>query len=184
MDIGYFADGPWSHKAFDLIISDPEIKIKFICVRYDTKDETLKKLSIKHNIDYLMNSNINNESFLNDLKKYDCDLFVSMSFDQIFKEEIINLPPLKTINCHSGKLPFYRGRNILNWVLINDEKEFGVTVHYIDEGIDTGDIILQDSFAISDLDDCKFCVSFSFFLISKSYSLAFSMFIQVSLFLC
>ena len=76
-----------------------------------------------------------------------------MSFNQIFKKEIINLPLLKTINCHAGKLPFYRGRNILNWVLINDEKEFGVTVHYMDEGIDTGDIIMQDSFSISGLDD-------------------------------
>ena len=40
------------------------------------------------------------------------------------------------LNCHAGALPFYRGRNILNWALINDEKEFGVTVHFIDEGID------------------------------------------------
>ena len=41
------------------------------------------------------------------------------------------------------KLPEYRGRNILNWALINDEKEFGITVHYVDEGIDTGDIIFR-----------------------------------------
>jgi methionyl-tRNA formyltransferase len=66
---------------------------------------------------------------------------------------MINLPPLKTINCHAGKLPFYRGRNILNWALINDEKEFGITVHYVDEGIDTGDIILQRTFKITDEDD-------------------------------
>jgi methionyl-tRNA formyltransferase len=75
-----------------------------------------------------------------------------MSYNQIFRSRIINLPPLKTINCHAGKLPFYRGRNILNWALINDEKEFGITVHYIDEGIDTGDIILQRNFPITDED--------------------------------
>ena len=63
------------------------------------------------------------------------------------------MPCLKTINCHAGKLPFYRGRNILNWVLINDEKEFGITVHYVDEGIDTGDIILQQIYSITDEDD-------------------------------
>jgi methionyl-tRNA formyltransferase len=57
------------------------------------------------------------------------------------------------INCHAGKLPFYRGRNILNWVLINDEREFGITTHYVDEGIDTGDIIRQKCFSISDQDD-------------------------------
>ena len=53
-----------------------------------------------------------------------CDLYVSMSFDQIFKKRILSLPSLGIINCHAGNLPFYRGRNILNWVLINDEKEF------------------------------------------------------------
>lgn len=87
------------------------------------------------------------------MTKYQVDLFVSMSFNQIFKETMINLPRYKTINCHAGKLPFYRGRNILNWVLINDETEFGVTVHYMDEGIDTGDIILQETYPITDDDN-------------------------------
>ena len=76
-----------------------------------------------------------------------------MSFNQIFKSRTINLPALKSINCHAGKLPFYRGRNVLNWVLINDEKEFGITVHYIDEGIDTGYIVLQKMFEITENDN-------------------------------
>lgn len=77
---------------------------------------------------------------------------MSMPFNQIFRGEMIHMPRLKTINCHTGKLPFYRGRNVLNWVLINDEKEFGITVHYMDNGIDTGDIILQSSYPITDND--------------------------------
>ena len=76
-----------------------------------------------------------------------------MSFNQIFKREMIDLPKYGTINCHAGKLPFYRGRNILNWALINDEKEFGITVHYMDEGIDTGDIIVQRTYPIGEEDD-------------------------------
>jgi len=109
----------------------------------------------KYSIDYLKYENINSKEFIEKVKKYSCDLFVSMSFNQIFKSEIVNLPKYKTINCHAGKLPFYRGRNILNWVFINDEKEFGITVHYMDEGIDTGDIILQNSYPISDSDSYK-----------------------------
>jgi len=127
--------------------------IEFICVRYDTKDETLKNYCEKYNIDYLKHKNINSKEFLEKIRQYNCDLFVSMSFNQIFKKEIINIPRLKAINCHAGKLPFYRGRNVLNWVLINDEKEFGITVHYIDEGIDTGDIIMQRVYPIIDEDD-------------------------------
>ncbi|NLY45188.1 MAG: methionyl-tRNA formyltransferase [Tissierella sp.] len=151
--IGYFADGKWAHEAFKLLIKDNSIEIKFICVRYDSEDLVLKKYASDHNIDYIKHDNINSPEFIQLVKKYNCDLFVSMSFNQIFKNEIINLPKLRSINCHAGKLPFYRGRNVLNWALINDEKEFGITVHYIDEGIDTGDIILQRTFEITDNDN-------------------------------
>ena len=153
LNIGYFADGPWSHEAFEKLINDKEISISFICVRSDTKDDTLKEYAKKYNIDYLRYENINSNEFIMKIKPYNCDLFLSMSFNQIFKTEIINIPKFKTINCHAGKLPFYRGRNILNWALINDEKEFGITVHYVDEGIDTGDIILQREYTITDKDD-------------------------------
>lgn len=151
--IGYFADGKWAHEAFVLLNNDESIEVKFICVRYDTQDTTLKTYAINNNIAYLKHENINSKEFLKIVESYNCDLFVSMSFNQIFRETIINIPRLKTINCHAGKLPFYRGRNILNWVLINDEREFGITVHYMDVGIDTGDIILQRSFPITDKDN-------------------------------
>ena len=151
--IGYFADGPWSHLAFEKIIKDKSITIGFIVPRSDSNDDTLKNYAKSYGIDYLQGINVNSDSFYTKANNYNCDLFVSMSFNQIFKTKIMNLPKLKTINCHAGKLPFYRGRNILNWALINDEKEFGITVHYIDEGIDTGDIILQNLFPINDLDN-------------------------------
>ncbi len=155
LNIGYFADGPWSHETFNKLIKDPNIKISFICVRYGSKDKALKDYAKLYNIDYLKHKNVNSNDFISIIAKYKCDLFVSMSFNQIFKSKIINLAKYKTINCHAGKLPFYRGRNVLNWVLINDEKEFGITVHYVDEGIDTGDIILQKSFKITKQDNYK-----------------------------
>tara|TARA_B110000967_G_scaffold205537_1_gene250292 strand:+ start:269 stop:1165 length:897 start_codon:yes stop_codon:yes gene_type:complete len=155
LNIGYFADGEWSFEAFNKLINDPDVIISFICVRYQSKDQTLKNYSKEYGIDYLKHKNVNSDEFISILKKYDCDLFVSMSFNQIFKNEIINLAKYKPINCHAGKLPFYRGRNVLNWALINDEKEFGITVNYVDEGIDSGDIILQRSYKISDHDNYK-----------------------------
>ena len=151
--IGYFADGPWSHLAFQKLIQDHSIEIQFIVPRSDSKDFTLRDFSNKYMIDYIYPASINSSEFIEIAKGYNCDLFVSMSFNQIFKPKIINVPKLGVINCHAGKLPFYRGRNILNWALINNEKEFGITVHYIDEGIDTGDIIKQRCFEITDNDD-------------------------------
>jgi len=151
--IGYFADGPWSHLAFEKLIQDESLEIQFIVPRSDTNDFTLRDFANKYVIDYIYPVNINSLEFIDVAKSYNCDLFVSMSFNQIFKTNIINVPRLGAINCHAGKLPFYRGRNILNWALINDEKEFGITVHYINQGIDTGDIIKQRFFEITDNDD-------------------------------
>ena len=155
LNIGYFADGPWSHQAFTKLIQIPDISISFICGRYKTKDQILKNFAKEFKIDYLEHNDVNSSDFISLIKNYKCNLFVSMSFDQIFKKDIIKLMRHNIINCHAGKLPFYRGRSVLNWVLINDEKEFGITVHYIDEGIDSGDIILQRSYEITDLDDYK-----------------------------
>lgn len=153
MKIGYFGDGPWAHEAFNKLIDDETIEIKFVTVRFDNRDPKLIALAEKYSIPVELSENINSDEFLNRIDKYAVDLFVSMSFNQIFKARTINYPPLKTINCHAGKLPYYRGRNILNWALINDEKEFGITVHFVDEGIDTGDIILQKSYPITDEDN-------------------------------
>lgn len=155
MRIGYFGDGSWAHRAFKKIVSDNTLTIAFVMVRYDKQDTVLMQLARENNIPVELCENINSKEFIAKVQQYKVDLFVSMSFNQIFKKEMINLPPLKTINCHAGKLPFYRGRNILNWVLINDEKEFGITVHYVDEGIDTGDIILQKTYPITDEDNYR-----------------------------
>ena len=151
--VGYFADGPWSHLAFEKIIKDKSIEVIFIVPRSDTNDETLKEYCLKHKIDYLYPISINTPEFIEIAKSYNVDLFVSMSFNQIFKSAVLAVPKFGVINCHAGKLPFYRGRNILNWALINDEKDFGITVHFVDEDIDTGDIIKQNIYPINDLDD-------------------------------
>mgnify|MGYP001277470632 CR=1 FL=1 len=155
MRIGYFGDGPWAHTALDLINKQSDIDIIFICARFDNPDYVLKQKANDIGVEFIFVKNVNSDEFIKELEKYKCDLLVSMSFNQIFKEPIISMPKLGIINCHAGKLPLYRGRNILNWVLINDEKEFGITVHYVDEGIDTGDIIIQETYQIQDTDTYK-----------------------------
>ncbi len=153
MRIGYFADGPWSHSAFDRLIRREALEIAFVCARFDRPDQTLKGKAESQGIPFLVHRNINSEEFMRVVGAFGCDLFVSMSFNQIFRKPIMSLTPSGVINCHAGKLPYYRGRNILNWALINDEREFGITVHYVDEGVDTGDIIKQRCFPITDSDD-------------------------------
>jgi methionyl-tRNA formyltransferase len=152
MKIGYFADGPWSHLALEKIVQDGRFELAFIVPRFDTQDPILAAWAERLAIDFLPLQDVNATASLETLARYEADIFVSMSFNQILKRPIIDLAPQGFINCHAGALPYYRGRNILNWALINDANEFGVTVHYVDEGIDTGDIIAQTRSPICDSD--------------------------------
>ena len=76
-----------------------------------------------------------------------------MSYDQIFDKRIINMNRYPPVNCHAGMLPKYRGRNVINWAIINGEKELGITVHFIDNKIDTGKIVSQKKIKILKSDD-------------------------------
>ncbi len=152
MRIGYFADGIWGQRALNLIAQEQSLEIAFVVLRQRQPDNELAAMARGLNIEVLSAPDVNSSKFLAKLTTFDCDILVSMSFDQIFRSLIMASSPHGIINCHAGQLPWYRGRNVLNWVLINDEPSFGVTVHYVDGGIDTGDIILQKNYAISDED--------------------------------
>ncbi len=160
--IGFFGHDPWSHTVFNKIVEDKSLSIQFVTPRFKEEDLELKALAVNHEIDYIKHPNVNSVEYLDLIKKYNCDLMINMAFDQIYRNDIIHLAPHKLVNCHISKLPFYRGRNALNWVLINDEKEFGLTVHFVDEGIDTGDIILQRLYPITDEDDFQSVLDVAF----------------------
>lgn len=153
LKVGYFADGPWSHTALERLLQSDLCELSFIVPRFDTQDPVLKQYAHRFSVPFLPHPNVNDEGFISHLQSLGADLFISMSFNQILRKRIIDAAPLGFINCHAGALPYYRGRNPLNWALINDEKYFGVTAHYVDEGIDTGDIIIQKKVDILEQDD-------------------------------
>jgi methionyl-tRNA formyltransferase len=143
MRIGYFGDGRWAHQALGSIVETSDLNVACIVARHHNPDPVLKDWSEELSIPFFAPKNVNASSFLSQLKALEIDINVSMSYNQILRSEAIQAAPKGFINCHAGALPFYRGRNILNWALINGEDRFGVTVHYVDDGIDTGDIIAQ-----------------------------------------
>lgn len=175
LKIGYFADGPWAHQSLIKLLNNPRIKIVFICARFNRPDEILRGIAHENSIDFLVIPDINAPEFYENIKGYACDLLVSMSFNQIFKSRILELPIQGVLNCHAGMLPFYRGRNILNWALINDEKFYGITVHYVDEGIDTGDIIYQKSLPISESDNYSTLLNTAYYECAEALSEAIKM---------
>ena len=91
--------------------------------------------------------------FLKCLKELAPDLIVVWSYSMILPPEIIRVPRLGCINLHGGLLPEYRGGHVMQWAIINGERETGVTLHYINEAIDTGPIIAKAKFPIESHDD-------------------------------
>lgn len=77
------------------------------------------------------------------LKKLNADLFVLSNWRKLMKPNVFSIPKLGTINIHDSLLPEYAGFAPINWAIANGETKTGVTVHFVDYGIDTGDIILQ-----------------------------------------
>lgn len=80
------------------------------------------------------------------------DLIIIASFPKILPKKIIFYPKLGSINVHTGELPKYRGYHPLNWAIIRDEKRVGVTVHYVDEKVDSGDILAQETIVLKNED--------------------------------
>ena len=140
---GYFGDGPWSHRALQTLLADTRFRLAFVVARFSRDEPVLRGFAAAADVPFLRPKNVNSDEFLETVAPLSADLFVSMSYDQIFRGRLIRLPRLGVVNCHAGELPRYRGRNVLNWAIINGEDHFGVSVHYIDEGIDTGDLIAQ-----------------------------------------
>lgn len=152
MRVGYFGDGVWAQRAFARLIDDPRYTIAFVAVRASRPDSTLVALAKAKGIPVLSPKTVNAPESLAEIATFAAELHVSMSYDQILRDTILALPPRGTLNCHAGALPFYRGRNPLTWALINGETEFGITVHWVDLGIDTGDIVRQIKVPISAID--------------------------------
>ena len=86
--------------------------------------------------------NYHTESSINLLKETNADLGILYGTN-IIKEAVFSIPKLGSINIHQGLAPFYRGGPTVFWELFNDEKELGITVHFVAPKVDTGDIILQ-----------------------------------------
>jgi methionyl-tRNA formyltransferase len=93
-------------------------------------------------------TNPNGPEFVREVQQLGVDLIIVAVFARILKQSLINVPPRGCVNVHPSLLPRYRGPEPIYWVLANHEKMTGVTIHYIDEGIDSGDIVLQKQLEI------------------------------------
>lgn len=110
----------------------------------------VKELALKYDIPVYQPIRARDDEFVQTLKRLNPELIVVVAFGQILPKAILDIPKLGCINVHVSLLPKYRGAAPINWVIINGEQKTGVTTMYMDEGLDTGDMILKSEV---DLDD-------------------------------
>ncbi len=109
----------------------------------------VKKYALTKNIPVLQPPNLKAPSFQAELQALQADLQVVVAF-RMLPRSVWAMPPLGTFNLHGSLLPKYRGAAPINWAIISGEKETGVTTFFLQEEIDTGDIILQEKMSIGD----------------------------------
>ncbi len=115
---------------------------------YKLQESAVKKVALKHDLPILQPEKLKNETFLSDLEALNADVFVVIAF-RMLPKLVWNMPKRGTFNLHASLLPQYRGAAPIHWAVINGETETGVTTFFIDEKIDTGEVISNKTCAIS-----------------------------------
>ncbi|TAF33921.1 MAG: methionyl-tRNA formyltransferase [Cytophagales bacterium] len=112
----------------------------------------IKRFALEHNLLVLQPPKLKAPEFLDTLRSLKPDLQIVVAF-RMLPEVVWSMPPLGTINLHASLLPQYRGAAPINWAIINNDTETGVTTFFLKHEIDTGDLLLQDKEPIYTYDD-------------------------------
>lgn len=115
----------------------------------------VKEFALHRKIKVLQPTDIKEPAFLDELSAIEPEIIVVVAYGKILSLPILKLPHLGCINVHASLLPKYRGAAPIQWALINGEKKTGVTTMLMDEGLDTGNILLQAEAEITDEDNTE-----------------------------
>jgi len=107
-------------------------------------ESSVKQYAKKAGLHIMQPTNLKDEEFLNHLRSLKANLQIVVAF-RMLPKQVWSMPEYGTFNLHASLLPDYRGAAPINWAIINGEKKTGVTTFFIDEKIDTGELILQET---------------------------------------
>lgn len=105
----------------------------------------VKQFGIDNEIEVIQPKKVKDEKIIKKIKEINPDLIVVVAYGKILPKEIIDIPKYGIINVHSSLLPKYRGASPIHSAILNGDMESGVSIMYIEEGLDSGDVILQES---------------------------------------
>ena len=109
-----------------------------------------KVFAMEQGIDVHQPKSLRNDEIVDIIKNYQPDVIVVVAYGKILPKAVLDIPKLGCINVHGSLLPKYRGAAPIQWSIINGEKVTGITTMYMDEGMDTGDIILKEEVEIGE----------------------------------
>lgn len=151
LNIVFFGENNFSNVVLEsLIQSRHHISLVIAPIYKELQDKKLYNTCVVNNVCFERYQNINTAEVTARVAELAPDICIVANVRKIIKKPLMDVPKMGFINIHPSLLPYYRGLSPEHWPIINGEKESGVTVHYIDEGTDTGDIILQRRFPITE----------------------------------
>jgi methionyl-tRNA formyltransferase len=109
----------------------------------------VKETAISLGYKVIQPTSIKTDNFIEIIQKHEPDIFVVVAYGHILTKNILEMPRIGSINIHASLLPKYRGPAPIQWAIINRERETGVTTMSMDEGLDTGDILLSAKLKIA-----------------------------------
>ena len=104
----------------------------------------VKEAALSHGLEVYQPKRVREPECVERLREKEADIIVVVAFGQILPKEILEMPKYGCVNVHASLLPKYRGASPIQWAVINGEKVTGVTTMRMDEGLDTGDMILKE----------------------------------------
>ena len=108
----------------------------------------VKRYAVEHDLPVLQPVSLKDETFIEDLRAFNAQLFIVIAF-RMLPEAVWQMPPLGTFNLHASLLPRYRGAAPINWAVMHGDTETGVTTFMLNERIDEGSLLLQQSTPIA-----------------------------------
>ncbi|VEP16731.1 Methionyl-tRNA formyltransferase [Hyella patelloides LEGE 07179] len=162
MQIIFFGTPQFAVPTLEALIKHPDLKVIAVVTQPDkrrgrgnkTIPSAVKKVAVEHNIEVWQPKSVKkNRETLDKLQQVQADAFVVVAYGQILSQEILDLPKFGCINVHGSLLPQYRGAAPIQWSLYHGDAETGITTMLMDEGLDTGDMLLKAQIPINLLDN-------------------------------
>lgn len=149
----------WRHTLFKLLVYGVFRSLRLACRYLPRRWNRYSSLlwARRNDIPHLVTDSVNAPEVVDRIREAAPDLIVSVSMNQIVKKEILGIPPLRSINVHCAPLPRYGGMSPYVWALAHGEEHSAATIHFMDEGLDTGDIIDQQAVPVV-VRDSAFCL--------------------------